>query len=138
MVDAGLDPGHDGNTFSSAECHHWGSLIAQLDDLCIVIGVQQCITTEVAANIHKNLHQFFFNSFQQNVQGVRCVRNLDGWSRDRGASPAWGQDWPTGETKFHDCPLTCFFLSIMVVVLKSLLGVFHPTTERQMGSIGCT
>ena len=42
MVDAGLDPGHDGDTFSSAECHHWGSLIAQLDDLCIVIGVQQC------------------------------------------------------------------------------------------------
>ena len=59
MVDAGLDPGHDGDTFSSAECHHWGSLIAQLDDLCIVIGVQQCITTEVAANIPKNLHKFF-------------------------------------------------------------------------------
>ena len=106
MVDAGLDPGHDGDTFSSAECHHWGSLIAQLDDLCIVIGVQQCITTEVAANIPKNLHKFFFNSFQHNVQGVRCVRNLDGWSRDRGASPAWGQDWPTGETNLHDCPLT--------------------------------
>ena len=59
MVDAGLDPGHDGDTFSSAECHHWGSLIAQLDDLCIVIGVQQCITTEVAANIPKNLDKVF-------------------------------------------------------------------------------
>ena len=38
---------------------------------------------------------------------MRCVRNLDGWSRDRGASPAWGQDWPTGETKLHDCSLNC-------------------------------